>query len=334
MSKLLIIGSTGFIGKHLCVEAKGLNYEIIAGTRAQSDLSFLNNKQIPSYNFTLSDKKLLRDELLLFKSKHANLDFIIYNVGCTQSLNKSDYKTINYKYLKNFIESLQEVKLYPKKLLFTSRLAVHHPIALCGCAFIKETDILKPVTSYGASKMMAEQYLNTINDFPIVIARPTAVYGPGDRNFLSLIRSIKNHIEIYAVQKKQLLSLIYVEDLVDAYFGLLRKNNINGPYLISDGKSYTTEKLNATIKSILKSKTIKLVVPYSMLKLMAWSKEIIDKITGKPGIFNQDKVNDLIAESWACDTFKLQQEIDFKPKYSLEQAMQKTIKSYQDNELI
>ena len=46
------------------------------------------------------------------------------------------------------------------------------------------------------------------------------------------------------------------------------------------------------------------------------------------------KANDLIAESWVCDTYKLQQEIAFKPKYSLEQAMQKTIKWYQDNELL
>ncbi|MCK5856007.1 MAG: NAD(P)-dependent oxidoreductase [Bacteroidales bacterium] len=334
MSKLLIIGSTGFIGKHLCLEAKRRNYEIIAGVRAKSDLDFLNKNQIPSFSFTLSDKNILMDELLEFKSKYKSLDFIIYNVGCTQAFNKTDYRTINYQYLRNFIESLQKNNYYPKKLLFTSSLAVHHPIPLCGCAFIKENDELNPVTSYGASKILAEQYLNTIDCFPIVIARPTAVYGAGDQNFLRLIRSIKNHIEIYAVRKKQLLSLIYVEDLVDAYFGLLKKSNTSGPYLISDGKSYSTEKLNSIIKGILKTKTIKMVLPYNTLKLLAWLKENIDKVKGKPGIFNQDKVNDLIAESWVCDTYKLQQEIAFKPKYSLEQAMQKTIKWYQDNELL
>lgn len=334
MPKLLIIGSTGFIGKHLCLKAKSLDYTIIAATRTQSKLAFLHENQIPNFKFTLDNKALLQKELLAFREEYGKPDYIIYNVGCTQSLTRSDYHKVNYQYLKNFIESLQAIALYPNKFLFTSSLSVHHPISRCGCAFINENDDQNPITTYGRSKMKAEEYLNSISNFPILIVRPTAVYGPGDLNFLGLIKSIKNHIEIYPVRKDQSLSLIFIDDLVDAYYLLLQNNNAIGAYLISDGKAYNIGQLYTTIKKILGSKTIKLVIPYSMLKFLAWNNEIIDRIKGKASIFNREKVNDLAAESWVCDTYKLQKEIAFKPKYSLEMGMQKTIKWYQDNEYI
>jgi len=325
MSKLLILGATGFIGSHLCLEAKRRKWDIIAGVRKESNLSFLIENKIPYFTFQLNQTDILQEQLIIFKTKHPQLDYIIYNIGCTQSLNKEDYYRINFQYLKNFIEELKSQNYFPNKLLFTSSLAVHSGII---DKKIDEKFPFSPLTHYGKSKVMAEQYLKTIDSFPIIISRPTAVYGPRDLNFLSLIQGIKRHLELYPANESQGLSFIYIHDLVQAYFEILEQKSLHGAFILSDGKDYTAFQLNQIIKNTLGVKTIRARVPLTVLKGMAYLSESMDRLRGKAGIFNRDKVKELTVDSWHCDNNKLINNTGFQPEYDLEKGMKETLQWY------
>ena len=328
MSKLLILGATGFIGSHLCLAAKGHDMDVVAAVRKESNLSFLQKNNIPYFNFQLNQVDLLHQQIINFKKEHPQLDSIIYNVGCTQSLNTKNYYQINFQYLKNFVKALQKADYFPKKFLFTSSLAVHQ--SQKGEA-IQENAPFNPLTHYGKSKAEAEEFLSSVNEFPIIITRPTAVYGPNDLNFLPLIRSIKNHLEIYPSSPTQGLSLVYIDDLVNAYFAILNHDSLSGPYIISDGNNYTAKELNQTIKEILAVKTLEIKLPLTILKTMALLSEKKDKLSGKAGIFNRDKVKELTAISWHCDSNKLMNATGFRAEFNLKEGMQKTIQWYKQH---
>jgi len=331
MPKILIIGATGFIGSHLSLEAKKRNYQVFAAVRKESNHDFLQKNDIYSYELNLNNKALLENQIANIKHEIDSFDYIIYNVGCTQSLNKQDYYTINFEYLKNFISALQTNTFYPKKLLFTSSLAVHQPGDSNSMKPITEKDALLPVSHYGKSKLQAELFLKTIKDFPIVIARPTAVYGPKDLNFLSLIKSINNHIELYPINRKQRLSMLHIDDLVDAFFSLLENDNCSGAYLISDGNHYSLQEINNSIKAHLNRKTIKLSLPLFLLIIAAFFAELRDKIKSKAGIFNLEKVKEIKARNWQCDISKLKNDVGFHAKYNFNEGIKTSINWIKDN---
>src|SRR5690554_220402 len=81
-----------------------------------------------------------------------------------------------------------------------------------------------PNTAYGKSKLLAENFLKSIPDFPYVILRPTGVYGPNDKDYLILIKAVNKGINVGAGFKKQLLSFIYISDLVDIVFSCIEKD--------------------------------------------------------------------------------------------------------------
>jgi len=73
---------------------------------------------------------------------------------------------------------------------------------------IKETDTPHPNTEYGKSKREAEIWMEESLElrmdevFPYVILRPTGVYGPRERDYFLMAKSIKQHSD-FAVGYKQ-----------------------------------------------------------------------------------------------------------------------------------
>ena len=82
-------------------------------------------------------------------------------------------------------------------------------------------------TAYGRSKLIAEHYLlNLADPLDVVILRPTAVYGPREKDFLLAIKAMKHHLCLAFGRKQQRLSFIYVKDLCKVATPLLKGRDI------------------------------------------------------------------------------------------------------------
>ncbi|MBD4635595.1 NAD-dependent epimerase/dehydratase family protein, partial [Xanthomonas citri pv. citri] len=81
-----------------------------------------------------------------------------------------------------------------------------------------------PNTRYGVSKIKAETFLQTCPDVPWIIFRPTGVYGPHEKDYLMMIESIDRHLDFGIGFRKQMLTFVYVEDLVGAIFDALQSD--------------------------------------------------------------------------------------------------------------
>lgn len=324
MKRILITGASGFIGSHLVEKALELGMETYAGVRKSSNRKYLTHSAIKITELDFNDPDSIRELLKEFR-----FDYIIHNAGTTHAPDLNTYLQINCGTLQTLVEILQEEQIPVQKLVYMSSLAAFGPNEYHHHQQITEQSQPHPVTFYGKSKLQAEEYLKN-QTIPYVIIRPTAVYGPRDLEFNTIYQSIESGIEMYVSGKKQKLSFIYVEDLTDAIF-----KSLNGPdrscYFVTDGQIYTLQEFYQTIKNILNKKTIRLYIPIQIMRMAASFNEFIGKIFHHYPFFNRDKVKELTATGWDCDSTPLTIQTGFIPHYKLEQGLQKTLTHFQSN---
>ncbi|MCX6290139.1 MAG: NAD(P)-dependent oxidoreductase, partial [Bacteroidetes bacterium] len=211
MKKILITGASGFIGSSLIEEGLKRGYEMHAGVRKSSSRKYLADERIRFFELDFTDEKKLEQQFSDFSKANGKFDFIIHNAGLTKAKKIQDYFTVNSVYTKNFVDALMASGNVPSKFIYMSSLAAFGPGVTQDP--IRHTDEPRPVTSYGKSKLESENYLRSLNDFPYIIIRPTAVYGPRDRDVYILLKMLKSNVEAYIGFGKQVLSFVYVKDL-------------------------------------------------------------------------------------------------------------------------
>lgn len=330
MKRLLITGANGFIGSHLIEEALAQGYEVFAGIRKQSNRRYLTNPGIKFIELDYGNKKQLREQLLSYMDKYGPFNYIIHNAGVTKTLRKEDFDTVNYHYTKNFVEAIQSIGLAIHKFVFISSLAAFGPGNKKTLVPVRETDIPRPVSVYGRSKLKAETFIRSIPDFPYLIFRPTGVYGPREEDYYVMYKMINKHIETYIATSKQHLTFIYVKDLARLIIDGLKSTIIRQSYFATDGKQYTTKEFSDIVKAELNKKTIKIVFPKFLVKPIAFISEKISCLTGKIATLNTEKYNEISQKNWLCDSRKTFEDFDFLPEYDLEKGIKETISWYKE----
>ncbi|HJT75247.1 MAG TPA: NAD(P)-dependent oxidoreductase, partial [Chitinophaga sp.] len=180
----------------------------------------------------------------------------------------------------------------------------------------------------GRSKLLAEQYLQALPGLPWVILRPTAVYGPRERDLFVLFRTLKRGLEPYMGRNPQWLSFVYVKDLAKAAILALTEPVKGTGYNISDGNIYDRYALANITKQILQLRTFRFYMPLSVIKLVAAISEAMSK--GAP-LLNKDKIFELTAENWNCNIDQLKIDLGYQPAYDLEKGMKETLEWYTVN---
>lgn len=318
--KVLITGASGFLGFHLIEAALGKGMEVYAGVRKSSDIRHLVHLPISFVYIDLSSSNSLIKEI-----REKKYDYIIHAAGITRAKTEIQYNVVNADYTFNLALAVQHSSISIKKFVHISSLAVLGPLDNLN-EMIDESTIPKPVTKYGRSKLLSEIKLRQLN-MPLVILRPTAIYGPRDTQILILFRSIKRGLEPYIGKIEQRLSFIYVKDMADAAINALMSAH-NGTYNLSDGNSYGRYDLANYLKFFMKKKTIRFHLPYGLVKMLAQTLEKAGRLFNKTPVINEDKLNELTGKNWVCSIEKAVKELNFNPLYNLERGLPESLQWY------
>ncbi|MBE9468697.1 MAG: NAD(P)-dependent oxidoreductase [Bacteroidetes bacterium] len=326
MKRILITGASGFIGSFMVEQAISKGYEVYAGIRETSNKQYLKDKRIKFIELNFADTDDLKKTFSNLKKQNILFNYIIHNAGITKANKRQDYFTINYQYTKNIIEALIFTNLIPDKFVYMSSLAAHGPVQK-GEKIMKLSDKPSPVTSYGKSKLQAENLITSKSNFPYIIIRPIGVYGPREKDFYIYFKLIKNHFQPLIGFNKTRVSFIYVKDLVKIIFTALESDIKNKTYFVSDGIVSNSLTFGNIIKKNLNRKTIKIRIPICLLKITAFFLEPIYGLFGKIPTANFEKINEL-KSSWICDIKPLENDFNFKADYNLKQGIYETTKWY------
>ncbi len=319
--RVLITGATGFVGYHLIEAALASNLEVYINVRKASAVAHLQGLDVNYTTLDFESIYQLRENI----DEH-KYHYIIHAAATTKAKNREEYFHINATYTRNLAiaSSLSAHKI--EKFVFLSSLAARGPITNND-----NNKIYTPVTNYGRSKALAETYLSQVLDLPLITFRPTAVYGPREKDIFILIKGINSGFELHAGKQEQQLSFIYVTDLARVVVEALSSEVINKTYDISDGRIYSKFSLAAYVRKALNKKPFVLEVPMPIIRGLAWTLEKTFGFFDKVPALNVDKINELTALNWACDIDNIQKDLGFVPKYQLENGLNETIAWYKEN---
>jgi len=330
--RILITGASGFIGSFLVEKALEKNYEVWAGIRKSSSKEFLQDNHIRFIDLNFSNKEKLTEQLTDFVQEHGKFNYIIHNAGVTKCLNPEDFDRVNYQYTVNFIDALKDSNSVPEKFILMSSLSAFGLGDEINYTPIKLTDTPNPNTAYGRSKLKAEQYLQNTTGFPYIVLRPTGVYGPREKDYFLMIKTVKSGLDVGAGFKSQHLTFIYVKDLVDAAYLGLESDVKNKAYFVADGDVYTDKEYTQLVKDVIgKKHVLSLKVPLWLLKGISVIAEDISKITKKPSTLNRDKYKIMRQRNWECDITPLMNDLGFSPKYNLRKGLEESVEWYKIN---
>jgi len=143
---------------------------------------------------------------------------------------------------------------------------------------------------------------------------------------------VSDGFELMAGLKPQMLSFIYVKDLVRFIGDALTSDLSRKAYFMCDGQLYQAEYFNAVVRSLLNKKTIKIKLPLPLVWLVAHVSGFISGFTGKYPPLNPEKFNEIKARNWSCDLTPAIRDLNFKPEYDLKRGLEETISWYKNEQ--
>ncbi len=145
-----------------------------------------------------------------------------------------------------------------------------------------------------------------------------------------MIECIDRHFDFGVGYRKQLLTFIYVKDLVAAMFDALASDRtIHKKYIISEPKAYTQTEFRSIVADALGRKA---VIPVKLPLWMAWVAsyvaEKVSHITLKPSTLNRDKFKIMRQRNWNCSVADAVADFGFKSEYPLKRGIAETVEAY------
>lgn len=332
MKNILITGASGFIGSAFVDDALARGFNVWAGVRETSSKRFLSDPGIFFIDIDYDNPDYLKNQL----EKHFEIcgkwDYVIHCAGLTKAIKESDFDKVNYQYTKNLIDAFCSCDSKPDKFIYISSLGVMGPgDDDASCVFDSSMNP-EPNTAYGKSKLKAENYIRSVDNFPYIIMRPAGVYGPRDKDYLEMVKLMKKCIDISLGFKPQSLDFLYISDFADAVFLALGSSIINRTWFVADGKHYFSGEFSDILKDILHKKfVLKITVPLFLAQLVSFISGLVSSLSGKNVLINPDKFRILKQRNWTCDTSEIERDLGFKARHSLYQGFKKTIEWYEDN---
>ena len=325
--KILITGASGFIGSFIVEEALNRGFETWAAVRKSSSREWLQDERIHFIELNLSSKEQLVEQL-----QGKDFDYVVHAAGVTKCLNKADFHRINTEGTKNLADALLETGMPLKRFVFVSSLSIFGAIReQQPYEAIRESDTPQPNTAYGKSKLEAEKYLTTTT-LPYIILRPTGVYGPREKDYFIMAKSIKQHSDFAVGYKRQDITFVYVSDVVQAVFLALEKGDNGRKYFLSDGEVYQSTTFSDLIHEELgRPWWIRITAPVWVLRIVTFFGEYVGRMTGKVTALNNDKYNILKQRNWRCDIQPAIDELGYQPKVKLEEGVRRSIKWYKEH---
>ena len=326
---ILVTGASGFIGSFIVEEALRRGFETWAAVRKSSSRAYLRDERIHFLELDLSSEQALTDQL-----RGYTFDYVVHAAGATKCLHANDFYTINYEGTRNLVNAILKLQMPLKRFVYLSSLSVFGDIKeQLPYQEITEHDVPRPNTAYGKSKLKAEQFLDSIgNAFNYVILRPTGVYGPREKDYFLMAKSIKGHVDFSVGFKRQDITFVYVRDVVQAVFLAFDRGMSGRHYFLSDGNVYQSSTFSDYLRNEMGHPWwIRVKAPVWVLRVVTFLGEQVGKATGKITALNNDKYNILKQRNWRCNIEPTCDELGYHPQYDLQRGVSETVAWYKEN---
>jgi nucleoside-diphosphate-sugar epimerase len=311
MKKILITGSTGYIGSALLEKLiEHSRYELILPVRSLNESLPKSCRQV-----------LIEDIDDLPSSLFTQVDVVVHLAGKAHDLSGAQELAIEFRRI-NFVATK---KLAAAALAARVRKFIYlSSIKVCGhitqhSAFTEQS-ISQPSTPYAASKWDAENALTDIvsdSGMELVIVRPPLVYsGSSPGNFSRLMQLVSLRVPLPFRNVRNKRSIIALENLVD-FIGLCidQSTSEGNLFLVSDGEEFSTAEICHYLGEGMGRKAILFSLPLGLVRR-------ISTVVGKRYVYTQ------LFESLVVNSSKARDNMAWNPPISTKDALIKAGQEY------
>jgi len=316
--KALVTGANGFIGSYLaeCLVREG--WDVRCLVRRTSNLRWIQSLPTERVYGEVTQPDSLRAAV-------DGVQVVFHLAGLTKARRRQDYFAVNAEGTAHLLRACAESGDSLERFVLVSSQAAAGPSD--GPTPRKEEDPPRPLTTYGLSKLRAEQIAREYADrLPITIVRPSAVYGPRDRDLLVLYRYAVRGWKPLLGRAPRLISLVHVSDLVR---GIVRaatsERAVGQTYFIANPRPTEWEEFADAVARAVGRRARALVLPTWALYPAAWVSELAAWFAGRPATLNREKIREIRERYWVCSVDKAREELGFETEVSIEDGVRETI---------
>ncbi len=321
--KILVTGATGFIGSHLAELLLKKNYSVRCLIRKTSNTVWLKDLPVELVYGDLFDAEALHRAV-------EGVDFIYHSAGLTKAKTEEEYFRGNSTGTRNLLDAVTEYNPGVRRFVLFSSQAAAGPSPTKDP--IDESVPAHPITTYGRSKLAAEQEcLAAAKTIKITIVRPPVVYGPRDKDVFEFFHTVSMGLQPMAGMKDKFVSMIHVSDLIrGTVMAAENPKALGQTYYISSKEVYNWRDLGEITRKALGNRVLRVRIPEPGIYAIAAVAELMAKFSSKPALINFEKARDMVQNYWTCDASKAKRDLGFEQEMPLEAGITSTIQWYKD----
>lgn len=324
MNRIVISGANGFIGSQLSNYLYQKGEDVLALVRDGADISLLN-PLIKKQTFDYKDMDALSAII-------QGYTLFIHCAAQTKSKSFDEICKSNVDLTQKIVQVCNHTESISQFIFLSSQAAGGPGIANQS---VSESDVPRPISWYGKSKLLAEKNVQRNCEKNWVIIRSASVYGPGDKDFLFYFQLIEKHIAIHPGLSDKFISLIYVEDLIKLIDKCILSENVNHEIInASDGRAYTINQFIETLSLAMNKLVVPIAVPDYLVSLSGVIAEMLGRLQKKLPVLNRQKASELTNKNWLCSNAKAVRLLAFSPQKKLLDNLIATYKWYKKHQWI
>jgi len=298
MNPVLLTGATGFIGRNLQTSLLNAETGVIAVVRPSSGHPDALEPGVEKRICDLGDSRQL---ISAIKQSRA----VIYCAGSVRGRTLDDFRPANIDGVRSVVDAINQAG-HNTPLLLISSLAASRP----------------HVSDYANSKHLGEQEVIAHATFPWTIFRPPAVYGPGDKEMLPILKLARKGLIAPPGPVDQKLSLIHVQDVASAVLAWLDQPEkcLGKTFTLDDGHEggYNWKEIAQACK---KGRHYRLNIPHWILFGAGSINLFLSRLLGYAPMMTPGKARELTQPDWLCNNTALNQATGWSPEITLEQGV-------------
>ncbi len=304
MAVVALTGATGFIGRHT-VHRLARDHRVRALVRTPAeDLAALGVETV---------RGDLDDDAALARLVRG-AEVVLHLAGAVHARDRRTFFRVNADGSERLAHAAAAARV--SRFVLVSSLAAREP----------------HVSAYAASKAEAEARVLAVGrPFELVIVRPPAIYGPGDRATLDLVRGLARGLLPLPAARRGRFSLLYVEDLAELLVRLVDAPGLDGLVLEpDDGRTggWGWDELAAVATTVTGRPVRVLPIPRPLAWLLALAGEVAARLRGTAPPLPRDRLGQLYHPDWVCAPQALCHLPDWRPRVDLAEGLRRTLDWY------
>jgi nucleoside-diphosphate-sugar epimerase len=303
-----VTGATGFLGRHLVAALAEDGWRVRVLARRDPVHPLWRGFQPEAVIGALEDEAALARLC-------DGVQAVVHAAGLVKASGAPEFQAINALGVRHVARALPP----GARLVLISSLAAREP----------------QLSPYAASKRAGEDAAREILGGRTTVARPTAIYGPGDQATLPLLRAAASSPVLPVFDPTARVTLVHVEDVARQIAWMTATPPGDGPFAVCDARpeGYGWPELMSAAAQACGRRPRLVRIPEGLVGPVAAAASLLQRMVGETPMLTAAKARELLHHDWSVSVAEMPRGAP-APRFDLRAGLEDTVKWYRRSGLL